>query len=129
MNQQTQTLVRECNDAWQAQDWATLAGCYHPSAILIPPDAGEPITGRDDIIATYQEFMEVAIIDAFQVTKLTSYDFASTHLVHMRFVVEYQLDGQTLKDVGLEVYAIDLAETPAIVWRSQSITDQLVLAG
>lgn len=128
MNQQTETLVRECNDAWQAQDWTALADCYHPAAILLPPDAGDPISGRDDIVATYQEFMEVAIIDDFQITELTSYDFPSTHLVHMRFVVEYQLDGQTLKDIGLEVYAIDLAESAAIVWRSQSITDQLVLA-
>jgi ketosteroid isomerase-like protein len=128
MNQQTETLVRECNEAWQAQDWDTLARCYHPTAILVPPDAGEPIISREDIVSTYREFMEVAIIDDFQITELDSYDFPSTHLVHMHFTVEYQLEGQTLKDIGLEVYAIDLAETAVIVWRSQSITDQLVLA-
>ena len=75
---------------------------------------------------TYQEFMEVAHIEEFQVIELTSHDFGHTHIVHMRFELEYQLESQTLKDIGLEVYVL---EDASIVWRSQSITDQLMLAG
>lgn len=126
MSERHQEIVRRCNDAWQQRDWQALVACYHPRAILLPPDAGEPINGRDAIIATYQEFMEVAHIEEFQVIELTSHDFGHTHIVHMRFELEYQLESQTLKDIGLEVYVL---EDASIVWRSQSITDQLMLAG
>lgn len=126
MSERHQEIVRHCNDAWQQRDWQALVACYHPEAILLPPDAGEPISGRDAIIATYQEFMEVAHIEEFQVIELTSHDFAHTHIVHMRFELEYQLESQTLKDIGLEVYVL---EDASIIWRSQSITDQLMLAG
>jgi ketosteroid isomerase-like protein len=128
MTDQHQEIVRRCNDAWQQRNWEVLSDCYHPDAILLPPDAGEPISGRDDIIATYQEFMAAATIGEFRITDLTSYDFTHTHLVHMRFELEYQLDSQTLKDIGLEVYVLESDATPRIVWRSQSITDQLMLA-
>jgi hypothetical protein len=128
MTDQHQEIVRRCNNAWQQRDWQTLTSCYHPEAVLLPPDAGEPISGRDAIIATYQEFMEAAAIGEFRITELASYDFTHAHVVHMRFELEYQLDSQTLKDIGLEVYVLEGDDSNAIVWRSQSITDQLTLA-
>lgn len=128
MSDTAETVIRRCNSAWQAQDWQTLQDCYHPDAILLPPDAGEPITGRSDIIATYQEFMAVATINEFVITELTPYQIAGTELVHMRFELEYQLNGQTLKDIGLEVYVLAGDGSGRIVWRNQAITDQLMLA-
>ena len=128
MTDRHQEIVRRCNDAWQQRDWQTLAACYHPEAILLPPDAGEPISGRDDIIATYEEFVATATIGEFRITELTSHDFTHTHIVHMRFELEYQLDSKTLKDIGLEVYVLEGDGAASIVWRSQSITDQLMLA-
>ena len=128
MSDNAQTLIRRCNTAWQDQDWETLEGCYHPDAILLPPDAGEPITGRSEIIATYQEFMAVATINEFVITELSSFEIAGTNLVHMRFELEYQLNGQTLKDIGLEVYVLAADGSGQIVWRNQAITDQLMLA-
>jgi ketosteroid isomerase-like protein len=120
--QQSERLIRACNDAWQQRDWATLSECFHPQAVLLPPDAGDPIVGRDPILETYKEFMAAAKVTSFTIGELVCFPFSATSMVHMRFTLGYQLNDEALTESGLEVYAINSEGTDAqIVWRSQMI--------
>ena len=119
-----EAFVRALNAAWQRKDWAHLGDCYHDDAVLLPPDAGTPIVGREAILATYKEFAAAATLKQFTIPALDVFDFGSTHMVHMRFTVEYVYEGDHTIDSGLEVYAIVTSDRPRVIWRQQCLLEQ-----
>lgn len=115
--------ISELNEAWQEQRFEAIGEYYHPDVILLPPDAGEPITGRDAVVASYGDFAAAELLD-FTVERYDTYEFSGTGVCHMRFAVEYTLDGARYRERGLEVYVIvDVETRPQIIWRSQSLTE------
>ncbi len=129
--QTIETFIRELNSTWQRGDFTALENFYHENVVLLPPDSGEPIQGRAAVIESYKDFNEQAMLTDFRITGLHAYPFGSTiddpnstiHMVHMRFEVEYQLDGRNYWDSGLEVYAVVGNTEPQIIWRSQNVLD------
>ncbi len=129
-----EAFIEELNSTWQRGDFTALGNFYHENVVLLPPDAGEPIHGRAAVIESYKDFNEQATLSEFRITDLQAYPFGGTtsdpdstiHMVHMRFEVEYQLDGQNYRDSGLEVYAVMSEREPQIIWRSQSVLDNRV---
>ena len=127
MQDAIRSLIRALNDAWQKEDWAALEGCYHKDVVLMPPDAGPPILGRDEVLETYREFCKVARLERFREVELDVFHFERTHIVHMRFEVDYALDGERYRDEGLEIYVLapsDADESPVVVWRQQQLLNQ-----
>jgi len=141
-------FVRKLNDCWQSGRLAELASFYHPDAVLLPPDDGVPIIGRDNILNTYRDFTAAAVLYEFQITELECFSFPAvaddvshpvpvphpepvTHVVHMRFEIEYELGDVLYRESGLEVYAImeaqEDSDSTKVVWRSQSVLDNRVL--
>lgn len=112
-----ENLIRALNDAWLADDFDAIAACYHADVILLPPDAGVPIIGRDAVVSTYREFSNQARLKDFQVTELLTYPVDGLSAIHMRFDVEYQLDEAVYQESGLDVYWVNA--TPLIIWRHQ----------
>ncbi len=129
-----ETFIEELNSTWQRGDFSALGNFYHENVVLLPPDSGEPIHGRAAVIESYKDFNEQATLAEFRITEWQAYPFGATtsdpdstiHMVHMRFEVEYQLDGQNCWDSGLEVYAVMSDSEPQIIWRSQSVLDNRV---
>ncbi len=123
-------FITSVNQAWQGADYATLGACYHPDAVLLPPDLGPVITGRDAIVDTYREFdTSVDLLD-FQVRNITTHNYGTTAVVHMDFAVDYRFKGQpgeqtsrAFSDEGQEIYVINAeGPEPLIVWRQQIVT-------
>ncbi len=124
MSQAIERFVRELNDTWQQGKLDELTRFYHPDVVLLPPDAGEPIQGRSAVIDTYHDFASAATLHEFVISSLEVFDFATTAVVHMGFVVEFSLQEQRLREAGLEVYVLNIADAePEIVWRSQNILE------
>ena len=125
-------FVLSLNDCWQRGDLETLAGFYHPDVVLLPPDLGEPICGRDAVVASYLEFLQAASLDRFEVLGLEIFPFTSatglnTMVAHLSFAVTYTLDGETYVESGLEVYTLgEGKEGLEILWRHQSVLDSRV---
>ena len=115
--------VNELNQAWQNRQFQAIAPLYHPDVVLLPPDAGAPIVGRDAVLASYQDFAAAEFVD-FAVEGFDTFEFGTTGVCHMRFQIEYILDGARHREHGLEVYVIaDVSGTPQIIWRGQSLTE------
>ena len=112
-------LIHRLNDAWLAEDIDSIVACYHPGVILLPPDAGAPIVGRDAVVSSYVEFSSQAKLLDFQVTELHTYPIDALSAVHMRYDVTYQLDGDHYEESGMEVYWLD--DSPLIIWRHQMV--------
>ncbi len=124
-------LISALSEAWQREDWTALEGCYHEDVVLMPPDAGAPILGRDAVLETYRDFCNVATLERFQEVELEVFTFESTHIAHMRFEIDYELDGQRYRDEGLEIYVLAPAragQDPVVVWRQQQLLNQQRLA-
>lgn len=115
-------LITTLNQAWQTGDMATVSASYHPHAILLPPDLGPVIRGRDAIVETYAAFNRLAKLRHFEVTDTELFDFDSSQALHVKFTLAYQLDGATLEDKGLDVYLISpQGDGLSVVWRQQVV--------
>jgi|GEM_PF-1909664 len=146
--EQVEQFLTTLNDAWLGQDYVTLAGLYDSDVVLLPPDAGAPIVGRDAVIESYQDFHAACRVDDFKITSAEHFEFAqnsrsfsaspaasdgfsdagaigATIMAHMRFRISYQLlqqngDPLAQSEQGLEVYTlIEQPEGMRIVWRAQ----------
>ena len=117
-------FIELLNKSWRHGHWDTLASLYHPDAVLLPPDAGNVIVGRKAILQTYHDFNDAATLDQFEVRQLDVFSFGELDMIHMKFELTYQLEGQTFCESGLEVYALKRTPDPQIVWRSQDTLDQ-----
>lgn len=138
---EVEQFFENLNQFWLARDYTSLARCYHPDVVLLPPDAGTPLLGRDAVIATYRDFHELCSVEQFAVTELHSWRFAegnpdATIMVHMRFAIDYRFTDQAAEgtattgkpvhelhsEQGLDVYTLrqgPCEESPQIVWRAQ----------
>ena len=120
-------FITRLNRTWQNEDLQALGDFYHAGAVLLPPDAGPPIVGREPIVASYREFAEAASLLGFSVSDLVSHSFDTgsgqrVHMVHMSFDVAYELDGTIYEESGLEIYTIIESDgTFEIVWRNQNL--------
>jgi len=98
-------FLENLNTAWLTRDYAALERLYHADVVLLPPDAGAPLLGRDAVIATYRDFHSVCSVERFDVTEVSSWPFEATHpavtansetptltttMVHMRFEIDYR---------------------------------------
>lgn len=126
-------LIR-LNACWQTGDLQALADFYHPDVVLLPPDLGQPIRGREAVVASYLEFLQAATLDHFEVLELDVFPYPAgpalaIYVAHMTFAVTYTLDGETYVEKGLEAYTLSEEEEELkILWRHQSVLDSRIEA-
>lgn len=125
------------NTCWQSGDLQGLAHFYHPDVVLLPPDLGEPIHGRDQVVDSYREFQDAATLEDFQIVGLDVFEFPAptdspavssgtnnTWMAHLTFTVSYTLAGDQYIESGLEIYTVaDVDGALKILWRHQSVLD------
>jgi hypothetical protein len=97
--------------------------------VLLPPDLGAPIIGRDAVVASYGDFLQAATLDIFEVTDIAIFEFdtddqTGTAMAHLKFEIVYELGGDRFVETGMEIYTV-LKEggNLAIAWRSQTVLD------
>lgn len=131
---QVRDFLLALNDCWQSSDLTGLPDFYHPDVVLLPPDMGEPICGREAVVGSYREFRQAATLKDFQVSGLEIFDFPfsdangdtrfASHMAHLTFTVAYELEGDDYVETGMEVYALAEVEGALkIIWRHQSVLD------
>ena len=132
-------LLQNLNSAWLNRDYARLAALYHPDVVLLPPDAGAPLLGREAVLDTYRDFHAACRVEHFSVTEQSIWPFtpsaegsqptpglsqhqvhgAITTMVHMRFHIDYRFkqgtqseqtgDALLHSEQGLDVYTLTQA--------------------
>ncbi|MFV2089668.1 MAG: nuclear transport factor 2 family protein [Pseudomonadales bacterium] len=133
MTEQVRQLLVDLHSTWPKGDMEALVRFYHQDVVMLPPDLGRPIIGRDAVVLSYQEFLQSAQLHDFTVTSIDVYSFANslapgtaanTHVAHLYFDILYSLDGERFSEQGLEVYTIiEDQQRTEIVWRSQMVLD------
>ena len=123
MSDAVENTIRQLNEYWLRSDYDALAGFFHDDAVLMPPNALQPIVGRDAIVNGYRRFGDMGDIHEFEIVAMQTYLFADTAMCHMRFNIDYAISGRRFQESGTEIYALHKSgENWLIVWRTQ-ITD------
>lgn len=128
-NDDVRQFIVNLQECWQAGEVDRIADFYHPGVVLLPPDLGAAIRGRDAVVDSYRQFLSAATLERFDITALEVFDFDiaggnAPCMVHLGFEIAYELTGERYVDKGLEVYAVaDDGGRPCIVWRTQHILD------
>lgn len=137
-------FLENLNSAWLNRDYESLARSYHPEIVLLPPDAGAPLLGRQAVIDTYKDFHAACSVERFSVTEAASWSFANTEtaatptqasqttIVHMRFAIDYRITAAATSttsteaplqcEEGMDVYTLQHtthSPDPTIIWRAQ----------
>ncbi len=120
------TFLTALNECWQQGDLAAIADFYHPDVVLLPPDMGAPIRGREAVVGSYRDFLDAATLKQFEITRLDVFPFdgAGTLMAHLSFDIAYSLDGDDYVEKGLEVYTLAERDSEMkILWRHQAVLD------
>lgn len=114
-------FIEHLNASWVDQNYAALADCYHPEVVLLPPDVGTPITGREAVITTYRDFHALVNVREFEVTELSFFPHTAATMCHMRFAITYELNDRVMHESGMDIYTIvpGPENAPVISWRAQ----------
>lgn len=124
-------FILDLHTCWPTGDSERLARFYDEDVVLLPPDLGTPIRGREAVVASYDDFLRAATLEDFSVEDLALFPFAGESgedpdvwMAHLIFHITYSLGGERYVERGMEVYTIvPRGDHPHIVWRSQTVLD------
>ena len=129
------SFVDALNDAWRAGRVQDVGAFYHEDAVLLPPDLGEPIIGRQAIVATYADFVERASLERFDKLDLATFGFGAIDFAaeYAAPIPEIGKPGYTARQ-GYELFAAVLLQGAALahyfvdsfIWR---VSDETVQEG
>ncbi len=114
--------IRKLNEAWQRGRFDELAECFDRDVVMLLPDGDQTLRGRDAMVASYREFLDVARLNAMSITGLTVFDYRATAVCHMHFDIDYSINGARERASGMEVYVVrEGSAGPVVVWRTQRL--------
>jgi ketosteroid isomerase-like protein len=121
-------FLLDLHDCWPRGDLQQLARFYHPDVVLLPPDLGPPICGRDAVVASYREFLDASTLETFTVESLEIFPFEAqdggVYMAHLTFDITYELGGRRYAEKGLEVYTVrEQAGELQVLWRNQMVLE------
>ena len=118
--------VRTLNEAWPRGDWDTVSACFHPDVVMLLPDSDELLRGRDDMLASYREFFDIATLHSLAIGEIEVFGHANAAVCHMHFTIDYAIEGEREQADGLEVYVLAKGQDgeARIVWRTQQLTGE-----
>jgi hypothetical protein len=99
-------VVRRINDAWLAGDPDAMADDLHASVVLLPPDDGTRVEGRDAAIGSYRAFLATAVVRGWTDLGLTCDAVDATAVVRYRFELRWTTDGGERTDVGHDLWVL-----------------------
>ena len=93
-------FLRKIETAWLGGRMDELRGCFREDAVLVAPDLEQRLEGRDPIVDSYAEFLREARLLAFDSEPPVIDVFADFAVTVTPWTVEYERDGQLLRESG-----------------------------
>lgn len=117
-------FLRDLNQAWLDQRYDELSDFFAEGIVMLPPGTSEPIVGVESLLESYRQFTAAATIHDFRIDEISLYEYQSMAMAHVKFDIEYEIDGSRHREAGLDICAINTAgEKPRVVWRTQVMLD------
>lgn len=113
-------LISQLNDCWINDKLDNLEMLFHRQAVLVEPGTKQQITGREQIIDTYRDFVDTADIKDFKIENLLINSFDHTAVALYTFRIKYRVESTNYDETGSETVVFSLYNDHwQIVWRRQ----------
>jgi ketosteroid isomerase-like protein len=122
--QETQDEIRQIvsaiNDAWTQGRPADAAGSFHAGVVNVYPGFSGREVGARAFVESYRDFARQAAIHSFSMTDMAVDIFGDTAVASYRYIIDYDMGGQTFHDVGHDLFVFKRESTGPwrVVWRT-----------
>ncbi|HEX2574157.1 MAG TPA: nuclear transport factor 2 family protein [Polyangia bacterium] len=112
-------LVQEINDAWRSHQTGALHELFHEDMIIVGPGFAPLAKGRPACVASYEDFLRSAAVQAYSETVPTIEIWGDTATATYGWEMTYALEGQTYTETGHDAFVFARAEGRwRAVWRA-----------
>jgi ketosteroid isomerase-like protein len=117
---EVEQLVLELNQAWLEGRVEELPRFFHQDVVMMLPNAGGRVEGREAMVLSYRQFVEAAEIHEFEIVKLQADVYEGTAVATLEFPVTYELGGTVYDETGTDLTILSLGDDGwQVVWRTQ----------
>ena len=112
-------LISQINTAWLEGRPRALEAWFHPAIVIAPPGFGDRVVGRDQAIASYEDFVARAKVIEYAPGEPTIDRWHETAVATSPFQMTYELGGQTYREAGHDVLVFGRhGDRWLVVWRT-----------
>lgn len=113
-------LVRSLTKTWIEKRIEDLYPFFHENVIVMPPGSDKQISGRNDMVESYRQFVNKAVIRNFEEMNLQVNVFNNTAIANLTFKIVYEIQDKVFSEIGIEVLVLNNFNNEwKIVWRTQ----------
>jgi hypothetical protein len=113
-------LVRSLTKTWIEKRIEDLYPFFHENVIVMPPGSDKQISGRNDMVESYRQFVNKAVIRNFEEMNLQVNVFNNTAIANLTFKIVYEIQDEVFSEIGIEVLILNNFNNEwKIVWRTQ----------
>lgn len=115
------TLVQKINNCWYQGQPTDLSAYFHQDVVFNSPDFKYQITGKENCIQTYIDFLNISSILDYIESNPTVQIFEKTAIVTYDFEMKYEQKDKTFHETGTDILAFEKdGQSWKVVWRALS---------
>ena len=113
-------LIRQLNHCWIHKQFEEMEPFFHKEVALHQPENTNKMTGREQLIESYWQFMQEAEVSDFKVRDMDIEVFENTAVAYYTFRIHYSVENTQYDETGSEMLVFNLHNNHwVIVWRMQ----------
>lgn len=114
-------LIQKINNCWYRGQPADLSAYFHQNVVFNSPDFSRQITGKENCIQTYIDFMKRSTVLHYTERNPVIQLFEKTAMVTYDFEMKYEQKGKTYHETGTDILAFEKAgQSWKVIWRALS---------
>lgn len=113
-------FVRNLNKAWIEKRVEDLYPFFHELVIALQPGGDKQISGRNEMVESYRQFVNTAKINNFEELSLQVNTFNKTAIANLTFKIDYEINGTVYSEKGIDILILNNFNNEwKVVWRTQ----------
>jgi len=115
-------IVEHLCEDWTNDKLENIERYYHPHAVAVIPGLSRKISGIEEIVENYRDFIEEAEVMEFNILDLLVDLFGTTAIAYFNYRIKYKVEGTTYTEGNTDVLVLRQHNSDwQIVWRMQLI--------
>ena len=112
------TLVQKINNCWRHGRPTELSAYFHQNVVFNSPDFKHQITGKENCIQTYIDFLNISNIIDYVENNPAVHIFKKTAITTYHFEMKYEQKGNMFQEMGTDTLAFENGTSWKVVWRA-----------
>jgi hypothetical protein len=119
VSQVVRSVLAKLTGAWRTGSTHEIGPLLHPSVVFVRPGFAGRAEGQTACIATYDEFLKVALVLRYEESEVTVDVFGDTAVASLRWEMAWEIGGQRSEEAGYDVYVLVAVQGKWLVaWRT-----------